>query len=60
MRGKDHKLRVLTSPQAGGIDAKWIELRRTSKDLQLLEVVDNMRRMIWRIFGVLPIELGES
>ena len=60
LRGKDQKLRVLTSPQAGGIDAKWIELRRTSKDLQLLEVVDNMRRIIWRTFGVQPVELGES
>ena len=60
MRGKDQKMRVITSPQAGGIDAKWVELRHTTKDLQLLEVVDTIRRIIWRVFGVQPVELGES
>lgn len=58
MRGKDHKLRVVSSPQPGGIVAEWVELRHTPKDLQLLEVVDAMRRTIWRIFGVMPVELG--
>lgn len=60
MRGKDHKLRVITSPQPGGIDAKWVELRRPLKDVQLLEVVDTLRHTIWRVFGVQPVELGES
>ena len=60
MRGKDHKLRVLTSPQPNGIDAKWVELRRPLKDVQLLEVVDGLRRTIWRVFGVQPIELGDA
>jgi hypothetical protein len=60
MRGKDHKLRVLTSPQPGGIDAKWVEMRRPLKDVQLLEVVGELRRTIWRVFGVQPVELGES
>ena len=60
MRGKDHKLRVLTSPQPGGIDAKWVELRRPLKDVQLLDVVDGLRRTIWRVFGVQPIELGDT
>ena len=60
MRGKDHKLRVVTSPQPGGIDAKWVELRRPLKDVQLLEVVGELRRTIWRVFGVQPVELGES
>jgi len=60
MRGKDHKLRVITSPQPGGIDAKWVEMRRPLKDVQLLEVVTELRRTIWRVFGVMPVELGES
>lgn len=60
MRGKDHKLRVLTSPQPGGIDAKWVELRRPLKDVQLLEVVNTLRHTIWRVFGVQPVELGEG
>jgi len=58
MRGRDHKLRVITSPQPAGIRADWVELRHTPKDLSMIEVVDNMRRTIWRTFGVMPVELG--
>ena len=58
MKGKDHKIRVITSPQPQGIEAKWIELRHTPKDLELRLVVDQMRRIIWRVFGVTPTELG--
>ena len=58
MRGKDHKVRVLSSPQPGGIKADWVELRHTMKDIELIDVVDTMRRAIWRTFGVMPVELG--
>jgi len=58
MKGKDHKIRVLTSSQPNAIEAKWVELRKTPKDLQMLEVVDDIRRTIWRVFGVQPVELG--
>lgn len=58
MRGKDHKVRVLSSPQPGGIKAEWVELRHTMKDIELIDVVDAMRRTIWRVFGVMPVELG--
>jgi hypothetical protein len=58
MKGKDHKIRVITSPQPQGIEARWIELRHTPKDLELRQVVDQMRRIIWRVFGVTPVELG--
>ena len=60
MKGKDHRIRVVTSPQPGGIDAKWLELRHTPKDLEMQQVVEAMRKAIWRTFGVMPIELGES
>ena len=60
MKGKDHRIRVVTSPQPNGIDAKWLELRHTPKDLEMQQVVETMRRAIWRTFGVMPIELGES
>ena len=60
MRGKDHKIRVVTSPQPQGIEAKWVELRHTPKDLELRGVVDAIRRIIWRVFGVTPVELGET
>ena len=58
MKGKDHKIRVITSSQPSAIEAKWLELRHTPKDLQMLEVVDELQRSIWRVFGVQPIELG--
>lgn len=58
MRGKDHRLRVVSSPQPAGIKAEWVELRHKPKDLQMLEVVDKMQRVIWRTFGVMPVELG--
>lgn len=58
MRGKDHRVRVVSSPQPNGIKAEWLELRHSVKDVQLLEVVDQMRRAIWRVFGVMPVELG--
>ena len=58
MKGKDHKIRVITSSQPSAIEAKWLELRKTPKDLQMLDVVRELRRAIWRVFGVQPVELG--
>lgn len=60
MRGKDHSIRVVTSPQPQGIEAKWVELRHTPKELELREVVEAMRHTIWRVFGVTPVELGDT
>ena len=60
MKGKDHRIRVITSPEPSGIEARWVELRHTMKDLELLQVVDTMRRAIWRVFGVQPVELGDT
>ena len=60
MKGKDHKIRVITNPDPRGSGAHWVELRRTPKDLSLIDVVREVRRTIWRIFGVMPIEMGDS
>jgi len=60
MKGKDHKIRVISSPNPGSIDAKWVELRKTPKELMMLDVVEAMRRMIWRVFGVMPVEMGST
>lgn len=60
MRGKDHKVRVVTSPDPNATGARWVELRHTPKDLEFTDVVMQVRRTIWRIFGVLPIEMGDS
>lgn len=60
MRGKDGKIRLIASETPGMVDAKWVELRRTLKDLELAEVIKEVRRTIWRVFGVMPIELGQT
>ena len=60
LKGKDHKIRVISSPNPGAIDAKWVELRKTPKELTMLEVVEATRRMIWRVFGVMPVEMGAT
>lgn len=59
MKGKDHKVRVIAGGLAGaGVDAKWVELRRPMKDLDLRPIVEDVRRTIWRVFGVQPVEMG--
>ncbi len=60
MRGKDHKVRVVTSPDPAATGAKWVELRHTAKDVDFVNVVKEIRRTIWRVFGVLPVEMGVS
>lgn len=60
LRGQDHKVRVLTTPDPNGMGAKWVELRRTPKDVQMFEVIDAIRRTCWRVFGVLPVEMGAT
>ena len=60
LRGQDHKVRVLTTPDPAGIGARWVELRHTPKDLSFVEVVDQIRRTCWRVFGVLPVEMGAT
>lgn len=59
-KGKDHKIRVLTTANPQGMSANWIELRHTPKDLTMQESLDQVRRTIWRVFGVSPIEMGET
>ena len=58
MKGQDHKVRVMTTPDPTGVGAKWLELRRQPKDIQMAEVIDQLRRTIYRTFGVMPIEMG--
>jgi len=59
MRGQDHKIRVLTNPDPTGAGASWVELRHTPKDLSMRDIVQDIRRVIWRSFGVTPAEMGE-
>lgn len=60
LKGKDHKLRVITNPNPTAIGANWVELRRTPKELSLIDVIREIRRTVWRVFGVTPIEMGAN
>ena len=60
MKGQDHKLRVLTSNNPGGLTAEWVELRHTLKDLDLGTVIKEVRRTVWRLFGVKPVNQGDT
>lgn len=60
LRGKDHKVRVITNPDPKATGANWVELRRTAKDVDFVNVINQVRRTIWRVFGVMPVEMGAS
>lgn len=60
LRGKDNKIRLISSDTPDGMKAQWIEMRRSLKDLDLFNVVKEVKRTIWRVFGVMPIELGAT
>jgi hypothetical protein len=60
LRGKDHKVRVITNPDPKATGAHWVELRHTAKDVDFVNVVAQVRRTIWRVFGVMPVEMGAS
>jgi HK97 family phage portal protein len=58
LKGQDHKVRVMTTPDPTGVGAKWLELRRQPKDIQMNEVIEQLRRTVYRTFGVMPVEMG--
>lgn len=58
--GQPWKLRVITSQDKGEVDAKWVEFRKTAREQQVAELVKQIRRAIWRMFGVMPVEMGET
>jgi hypothetical protein len=58
--GQDHKLRTLISEEPGQVDAKWVRFSRDARDLQIAEHTPEIKRTIWRIFGVMPVEMGET
>lgn len=56
-RGAINRLRVITvkNPQA---DVKWIELKRTLRDTQMQGIMQDVRRAVFRVYGVQPVEMG--
>ena len=58
LKGQDHKIRVMTTPDPSGVGAKWLQLKRTPKDIEMHEVIMDLRRAVYRTFGVMPVEMG--
>jgi HK97 family phage portal protein len=58
LKNQDHKIRVMTTPDPNGVGAKWLELRHTPKDLEMKSLIDDVRRSVFRCFGVMPVEMG--
>ena len=58
LKGQDHKIRVMTTPDPSGVGASWLELRRKPKDIEMRDIIIDMRRTVYRIFGVMPVEMG--
>lgn len=60
MAGNDQKLRVLTTDNPTGLKTEWIEFRHTPKDLQYQQIIKEIVRRIWRLFGVKPVAMGDT
>lgn len=58
-RGRADNIHVMTTRQPG-VGANWIELSHTAVDVDSVNVTKQIRRTIWRVFGVMPIEMGDS
>lgn len=58
-KAQDHNLRVLHSSN-DKTTASWVELRRKMKDVEMREISHEIKRTIWRVFGVKPVSMGDS
>lgn len=58
--GNDGKIRIAQATSATAMGVDWVQLTRTPKELQTKDLISQVRRTIWRVFGVLPIEMGET
>ena len=52
----DYKLRVLSGVQ----DAKWVQLQREWREMQVAELLERIERIIFRAFGVDRIAMGSA
>jgi len=56
-RTNRYRLRVIWDPERRP-DADWIELRRPNREMQLDELRQSIERIIFRAFGLTPLEAG--
>lgn len=60
MKGNEDRLRVVTAANPAAMDVKWIEMRQNPKNLQMRELVHEIRRTVWRLFGCKPVSMGDT
>ena len=58
LKGQDQRIRVMTTPDPAGVGAQWLQLKRTPREIMMKEVIEDMRRAVYRTFGVMPVEMG--
>lgn len=59
MKGQPGRLRVLSSPQ-GNVKAEWVRLQRDAEEVVKMELTRELRRAIWRVFGVSKVDMGDT
>lgn len=61
-RNQEWKMRMLASPgrSMGPVDARWVPFQRPPSELQMAELLMEIRRTIWRVIGVMPVAMGDT
>ena len=55
-RKKDRFLRVIFGPEK----VQWIELKRPNREMQTAELMTKIERVIYRNFGITPVQMGQT
>ena len=53
---KDRFLRVIFGPEK----VQWIELKRPNREMQTAELMTKIERVIYRNFGITPVQMGQT
>jgi hypothetical protein len=59
-KGRDDKLRIITVQDPTSQGARWVQMTPSNKDMDMTEVVKEVRRTVWRLFGVKPVSMGDT
>lgn len=58
--GRHHEIRIVGGEAREVVDAKWIEFRKQPRELQIIQLARELRHAIWRVWGVKPVDQGET
>ena len=59
-KGRDHVLRVLTTNPQSKVQPQWLQFKRSLKEVDMAGLTKEIKRTIWRTFGVMPIVQGDT